>query len=125
MKKRNTKAGLSDRQAALAMTPVKNRHIEEIHLPDGEFQIRYPAISTGPRITAFLEKIGRTPKTRMKKIQLDGLGSQVWELIDNGRSVRGIIEHFAQAHHLPFREAEVAVTQFVRILGRRGLIGLK
>lgn len=125
MRKRKKHASLADRETALAMTPVKSSHIEETRLSNGEFLVRYPAASTGPRITALLVKIGRKPKMRMKKIQLDGLGSQVWKLIDHQRSVRDIVMHFAKAHRLPVREAEVAVTQFIRTLGQRGLIGLK
>jgi len=40
------------------------------------------------------------------------------------RSLRRIVAAFAAAHQLEAREAEIAVTQFVRELGRRGLIGL-
>lgn len=125
MRKRKKKAPHLDRQEALALTPVKSRQIEETRLASGNFLIRYPAATTGPRLTALLNKIGRTPQVRMKKIQLDGLGSEVWQLIDNRRSVRGIINYFAEKHRLPVREAEVSVTQFIRTLGRRGLIGLK
>lgn len=113
------------RREAMALTPVKSRQIEETRLASGEFLIRYPAATTGPRLTALLNKIGRPPQVRMKKIQLDGLGSQVWQLIDNQRSVRGIINDFAEKHRLPVREAEISVTQFIRTLGQRGLIGLK
>lgn len=125
MRKRKKHAPLADRETALAMIPVKSSHIEETRQANGEYLLRYPAASTSPRITVWLAKIGRQPKMRMKKIQLDGLGSQVWELIDHQRSVRDIIAHFASAHRLPVREAEVAVTQFIRTLGQRGLIGLK
>ena len=125
MRKRGKKTASPGRQEALALTPVKSRQIEETRLASGEFLIRYPAAATGPRLTALLNKIGRTPQIRMKKIQLDGLGSEVWQLIDNRRSVKGIIDDFAEKHRLPAREAEVSITQFIRTLGQRGLIGLK
>jgi hypothetical protein len=63
------------------------------------------------------------PKT--KKLQLDELGTAVWELIDGNQSVQQVIQRFAQKYQLPFREAAVAVTQFLRDLGKRGLIGLQ
>jgi hypothetical protein len=53
------------------------------------------------------------------------LGTEVWGLIDGNRSVRRIIEIFAETHQLQIREAEVAVSQFIRLLGQRGLIGLR
>jgi hypothetical protein len=39
--------------------------------------------------------------------------------------VRQLIDTFARTHQLEPREAEVAVTQFLRELGRRGLIGMR
>ena len=60
-----------------------------------------------------------------RKLELDALGTQVWDLVNGRRSVRRLVREFAAAHKLPSREAEVAVTQFLRELGRRGLIGLK
>jgi hypothetical protein len=59
-----------------------------------------------------------------KTLELDKLGSSVWDLLDGKRSIRQLIQIFAETHQLQFREAEVAVTQFIRELGRRGLIGL-
>jgi len=38
--------------------------------------------------------------------------------------VRQLVERFAKTHQLEAREAEVSVAQFIRELGRRGLIGL-
>jgi hypothetical protein len=49
----------------------------------------------------------------------------VWDLLDGVRSVRRIIEIFAASHQLPQREVEIAVTQFLRQLGRRGIIGFR
>lgn len=60
-----------------------------------------------------------------KKLQLDALGTEVWDLIDGRRSVRKIIQRFAETHRLHPREAEVSVTRFLRELGKRGLIGLQ
>ena len=57
----------------------------------------------------------------MKKIELDELGTEVWDLLDGRRSVRHLIKSFAGTHQLEPREAEVSVTQFIRELGRRGL----
>jgi hypothetical protein len=60
-----------------------------------------------------------------KKLQLDELGTQVWKLVDNRRTVREIVREFARSHQLMEKEAEVAVTRFLRELGKRGLIGLR
>jgi hypothetical protein len=49
----------------------------------------------------------------------------VWNLMDGKRSVRQLVKIFAGTHRLEPREAEVSVTQFIRELGRRGLIGMR
>jgi hypothetical protein len=60
-----------------------------------------------------------------KKLQLDVLGTSVWDLVDDKRSVGRMIQIFAETHRLENREAEVAVTRFIRELGNRGLLGLR
>jgi hypothetical protein len=70
--------------------------------------------------------LGRKPKeTYLKKLQLDALGTEVWELLDGGTRVRDVIRQFAARHRLQQRETELAVTRFLRELGKRGLIGLR
>lgn len=113
------------RAEALALIPLKNSRIIEERLPGGEILITYTA-PLGPLSAAVVRYLGRGSRQGVpKKVQLDGMGSEVWELIDGRRSVRRLIDLFARAHSVPLQEAEVAVTQFVRSLGRRGLIGLK
>ena len=60
-----------------------------------------------------------------KKIQLDELGTIVWDMIDGNRSVQQIIEEFSEKYRVHLKEAEVAVTSFIKTLGKRELIGLK
>jgi len=62
---------------------------------------------------------------RVKKLQLDALGTAVWELMDGRRTVRQVIHDFAGEHQLHPREAEVSVTLFLRDLGKRGIVGLQ
>jgi hypothetical protein len=65
------------------------------------------------------------PPTRTAKLELDRLGSSVWDMLDGRSSIRTIAASLAAAQRLEPREAEVAVAQFIRELGRRGLIGLR
>jgi hypothetical protein len=46
-------------------------------------------------------------------------------MLDGQTSLQGIAAAFSETHRLERKEAEVAVTQFIRELGRRGLIGLR
>lgn len=115
-----------DRNTSLNAIPAKHEAIEETRLANGDCLLRYPAVPRKTMLNAIAGMIRRTPpKVRLKKLQLDSLGSEVWGMIDSQRTVQDIIERFAHHHQLSLREAEVAVAQFVRSLGRRGLIGLK
>jgi len=112
------------RTEALKYTPVKSRHISETRLESGEVIIEYP-LAVQPWIAAVTKRLGgHQNRKQTKKLQLDALGTSVWDLVDGKRSVRIIIRIFAKTHRLENREAEVSVTSFIRQLGQRGLLGL-
>ncbi len=113
------------RAEALAYTPVKSQHITEDRLETGEVVIEYP-LAVRPLIAALARRLGReTSRIQTRKLQLDTLGTAVWDLVDGRRSVHRIIQIFAEAHRLDTKEAEVSVTRFIRELGKRGLLGLR
>jgi hypothetical protein len=123
--RKKSKGGHVDRAAAFKFVPVKNIQITEERLESGEILIHYP-VTMRPWIAGLVKRFsGSQDELRTKPLQLDQLGTEVWELIDGNRSIRRIIEMFAETHQLQIREAEVAVSQFVRLLGQRGLIGLR
>lgn len=110
---------------ALSLIPVKNMDIAEETLDNGDILIRYP-ITLRPWMAKLFQRFrGSSPKTEYKRLQLDKLGTEVWIMIDGKRSVGELIENFSEIHKLNIREAEVAVTQFLRDLGKRGVMGLK
>jgi hypothetical protein len=113
------------REEALGCTPVKNRYVRESRLPGGEVVLHYP-VSAPPwaaRVARWLRKNPGEP--RVGNLELDALGTAVWDMIDSQRSLREIAAAFAGSHQLALKEAQVAVSQFARELGRRGLIGLR
>jgi len=112
------------RRQALEYRPVKSCQISELRLESGEVVIEYP-LSVRPWIAAVAKRLGGSQNRKQtKKLQLDAMGTSVWDLVDGKRSVRMIIQIFAKAHRLENREAEVSVTSFIRQLGQRGLLGL-
>jgi hypothetical protein len=112
------------RMEALEYTPVKSNQISEIRLESGEVVIEYPLI-VRPWIAAVARHLsGAQDGKTTKKLQLDAMGTSVWDLVDGKRSVRMIVQTFAKTHRLENREAEVSVTSFIRQLGQRGLLGL-
>jgi hypothetical protein len=119
------KKPLINRAEALNSKPIKNSDVQEVHLDTGDVLLTYP-IRVRPWATALIHRLGGSSShVRRKKLQLDTLGAAVWRLIDGERSVKQVIKRFSEQHQLHRREAEVAVTQFLRELGKRGLIGLK
>jgi len=113
------------RAEALACTPVKNTQIREARLETGEVLLTYP-VRVRPWIANLIRRFGGgINRVQSRKLHLDELGTAVWDLMDGTRSVRQVIQRFAKRYQLHPREAEVAVTRFLRELGRRDLIGLK
>ena len=64
------------------------------------------------------------PYSTHRRVELDAMGAEVLDLCDGKRNVERIIEEFAGSHKLTFREAQLAVTQFLRQLTRRGLTAI-
>lgn len=94
-------------------------------MDSGEIMLIY-TVTIRPWFTGLMKRFGGTSDGRFqKKLQLDLLGSEVWDLLDGQRSVREVIRQFARRHQLHPREAEVAITRFIRDLGKRGLVGLR
>jgi len=109
----------------MKLAPVKNSRITEQRSAGGMVIIRYP-ITLRPWIAKLLNQFGHSAnENRYRKLELDMLGTEVWSMIDDARSVRQITRIFADTHRMPLRESEIAITQFLRDLGRRGIIGLK
>ncbi|MBW2514481.1 MAG: PqqD family protein [Deltaproteobacteria bacterium] len=124
MKKHASATQLTKSQA-LTLTPVKNMDAFEVVLDSGVVVIHYP-VTMRPWMAKWIQRFkGSSPQTGSRKLQLDTLGTQVWKMIDGKRTVRDIVDSFARTHQLERREAETAVTQFLRDLGKRGLVGMR
>ena len=113
------------RAAALKCRPTKSLHIKESRLDSGEILLEYP-LTVRPWLAAVAKRLGRSQEiVQTKKLQLDAMGTAVWDLMDGNRSVHRIVQIFAETHRLNNKEAEVSVTSFIRELGQRGLLGLR
>ena len=113
------------RSDALEHRPAKSLHITESRLESGEVLLEYP-LTVRPWLAALAKRLGRSGDiVQTKKLQLDAMGTAVWDLVDGERSVGRIVQIFAENHRLGNREAEISVTSFIRELGQRGLLGLR
>ena len=123
-KKKHTGAEIS-RFEALNCIPVKNLQARETRGETGLVLLCYP-IEIRPWIAGWIRRFGGSSDSgRMRKLQLDELGTAVWDLLDGNRSVEQVIQRFTALQRLHPKEATVAVTLFLRELGKRGLIGLR
>ena len=127
MKSSEIKSGdrATGRDDALRVIPVKSRMVTDMRLDSGEVLVTYP-VAVRPWMAKVIKVLGRRPlKPMTRQLQLDLLGTVVWDLLDGQRSVQMLIERFAAEYQLQNREAEISVTQFLRELGRRGIIGMR
>lgn len=64
------------------------------------------------------------PFSTARRVQLDNLGLEVLDLCNENRTIESVIENFAAAHKLTFREAQIPVMQFLRMLADRGIAAI-
>ena len=65
------------------------------------------------------------PVVRERRIELDEVGTAVWNMLDGRRSVREVIERFSEEFGVNRREAEVSVLDFLKSLMGRGLLSMQ
>ena len=113
--------GLTRTEALASIPQISPSATWEI-LENGDILIEYP-LNIKPffiQLTSRFHK-GQAPKPT-KKLQLDSMGSSVWQMFDGERDVKTIICEVSNQSGLSLQEAEISVTTFLRQLGRRGLI---
>ncbi len=122
-KKKRQPPGLT-RDQALACTPVRNDIVKWEILDSGLVRVEYVLVLK-PLLKSIFERFGSaSSELPTRKLELDALGSQVWQMIDGSRTTAQLIEEFAGLQKISNQEAEQSITQFLRELGKRGLIAL-
>jgi hypothetical protein len=117
--------GPASRTEALAYCPVKSLEAVEEKTESGEVLLTYPLILR-PWFLNLARRLGLgSSEPLSRKLQLDEMGSLVWSFMDGNRTVQDVVDLVSQRYKLNPREAEVAMTGFLRELGRRGLVGFR
>lgn len=110
------------RTEALASIPLRSPSATWEILENGDILIEYP-LSIKPFFLQLFSRFNKGQEQRpTKKLQLDAMGSKVWQMFDGKKEVKTIIREVAEETGLSLQEAEISVTTFLRQLGRRGLI---
>ena len=107
-----------DRARSLEAKPIVNEGIRSERQPDGTLHL----VIRAPRPTGFFARF--LPPVLEKRIQLDELGSFVFDQINGDRTVREILDTFVARYRNNRREAEYMVATFLRQLTERKLITL-
>jgi hypothetical protein len=107
-----------DRRQSLAGVPVFSRNVTIDRGRDKAWQL---VVTTQRRSGIFARFL---PPTYTKRLQLDELGCCVVGLIDGHRTVEAIVKAFREQYRLNRREAELSVTEFLKMLLQRRLIAI-
>jgi len=127
-RKKKPKAPSLSRSEFLRLRPMRNPSVEWKKDEEGKIRIIIPLKKraeerkkVASKREKFLSKLFPEPKE--KRIQLDEIGSVVWELCDGERTAKEIVDHLCQKYKLLPREAEVPLSSYLNTLAKRGLVG--
>jgi hypothetical protein len=71
----------------------------------------------------FVARVFRLPSHR--NIELDEMGSDVWEMCDGAQTVESLTRAVCAKYHLNRRQGEASVTAYMRMLAERRLLALR
>jgi hypothetical protein len=109
---------LLTREQALDAVCVRNPSLQWRETEAGEVVVRLERRADARG--RLLRVMFYVPESR--DITLDEVGSRVWGLCDGERSVADIVAELVREYKLNKREAEVSVTEYLRMLGQRGMV---
>jgi hypothetical protein len=108
---------------ALAYIPVKNPEVQESR--QGGCALLSYRLPVNPLVRGLGNLLSkRAPDDCLKKLELDVMGTHVWDAINGSRTVAQLTVDFVEKFHITHSEAEASVSAFLRELGRRQLIAL-
>jgi len=130
-RKKKPKGPTLRRSDFLRIKPIRSPIVEWEKNEKGEIHIKIPIAKIREKMkgekkekkkrSGFLSKFFPEPKE--KRIQLDEIGSIVWELCDGKKTVKEIIDYLYEKYKLLPREAEVSLSSYLNNLAERRLIG--
>lgn len=108
-----------NRADVLRSVPVRNTLVEWTKEETGEVSLVIPVDQK--KHVRVLIRLMKLPSKRV--VALDEVGSFVWERCDGSRTFERLTAELSERFQLTRREAEASLAEFLRILGRRGMLG--
>ena len=103
----------------LASRPPRNESLRWEQNDAGEVQVVIERQETWK--VKLLSRVFYIPRER--KITLDEVGSEVWQMCNGRTSVGEMIEDLADKYQLNRKEAEVSLLQYLKTLGQKRFVG--
>ena len=111
------------RDEAMALAPCPSRDVDASRTAEGLWRLSVP-VSVRPALAGLAKRLGVWDGRVLRKtVELDAIGSFVWERIDGRATVGDISAALAERYGLDRDEAGLAVAAFLRQLGQRGAVG--
>ncbi|MBC8104742.1 MAG: PqqD family protein [Cytophagales bacterium] len=114
------------RAQMLGAIPVRNVAVQWGRETRDEARPRIALLRIPRRSDRFgntIAKLFRLPEFR--KLELDEIGSDVWEMCDGTISVEAVTRAICAKYHLNRRQAEASVAAYLKMLAERRLIALR
>ncbi len=111
------------REQQLAAIPVRNQNIEIRRDDAGTVTITIPWRRT--RLGAVLGALLMLPRGQRRRVlELDEVGSYVFDLCDGRRPVKTIVDILSERYKLSRKEAALSILTYLGQLARRGVVAL-
>ena len=107
------------REAMLNSRPARNEALAWDENDDGEVVIKVER-QESLRVR-LLSKVFYIPQER--KITLDEVGTEVWQMCNGKTSVAQMIERLGKKYQLNRKEAEVSLLSYLKTLGQKRFVG--
>jgi len=125
-RKKKKKGPEIPRNEFLKMRPVRNPGLRWEKNEEGIFTLFIPVQQeqkpkAKKRRKQLLAKLAPAPTE--KKIQLDKVGSIVWDLCDGEKTMKDIVDHLHKEYKLLPSEAEISLNAYFNQLSKKGLVG--
>nr|CAA9299187.1 hypothetical protein AVDCRST_MAG63-5031 [uncultured Armatimonadetes bacterium] len=114
------------RAEVLGARPVRNPLVEWERIlahEEGPWVVFLRVPRRADRWGNFVARVFRMPSHR--KIELDEMGSDVWEMCDGDLTVDALTKAVCAKYHLNRRQGEASVTAYMRMLAERRLLALR